>query len=249
MARITTRRGFLRNSSAATLAAMSSAQVSLEQSAPQGGAAAAHHDVDTQEQKPLVPVPVSERIDLSPASWIWFPSERTLPNTFVLFRRELNLPEAPARATGWITADSRYRLAVNGKRIQWGPAPCDPRWVDVDPIDLTAQLKPGINVLGVEVLFYGFGESTWVTGKPGLLFRLEVEFEDGRKEQVISDDSWQCYLDRAHRPGQYKRWYLRALQEEFDARLHPYGWDIPEYAPDKQWQPAMVIEGRADRPS
>ena len=31
-------------------------------------------------------------------------------------------------------------------------------------------------------------------------------------------------LCRAWRPGQYKRWYLRALQEEFDARLYPYGW-------------------------
>lgn len=29
-----------------------------------------------------------EPFDLSPAKWIWLPSERCLPNTFVLFRRE-----------------------------------------------------------------------------------------------------------------------------------------------------------------
>ena len=44
------------------------------------------------------------------------PSERCLPNTFVLFRRELRLEEPPRRATGWIAADSRYRLDVNGQR-------------------------------------------------------------------------------------------------------------------------------------
>ena len=78
------------------------------------------------------PVP----LNLSPARWIWLPSQRTLPNTFVLFRRELKLRAAAGKAAGWITADSRYRLTVNGRRVQWGPAPCDPRQLDVDPVDL-----------------------------------------------------------------------------------------------------------------
>ena len=81
--------------------------------------------------------------DLAPARWIWYPSGRTLQNTFVLFRREVDLPAKPRRATGWIAADSRYRLEVNGQRIQWGPAPCDPRWPEADPVDLTDALQPG----------------------------------------------------------------------------------------------------------
>jgi alpha-L-rhamnosidase len=257
MAKSTTRRNFLRGSGAATFAALALPQTSLAApfkcGAPDSVRAAdsdaPRAETETLEPGPLTSAPALDRIDLSPARWIWFPSERTLPNTFVLFRRELNLPAAPTRVRGWITADSRYLLTVNGQRIQWGPAPCDPRRLDVDPIDLNAQLKPGINVLGVEVLFYGVGESTWVAGKPGLLCRLEVEYADGRKEQVISDDSWQCYLDRAHRPGQYKRWYLRALQEEFDARLHPPGWDVPGFRPDREWVPAIEIEGPADKPT
>ena len=59
--------------------------------------------------------------DLAPASWIWYPSGRTLPNTFILFRRSLMLSQKPRRATGWICADSRYRLEANGRRVQWGP--------------------------------------------------------------------------------------------------------------------------------
>lgn len=186
--------------------------------------------------------------NLSPARWIWLPSERTLPNSVVLFRRELELPAAPLRATGWVSADSRYRLAVNGGRVQWGPAPCDPRALEVDPIDLTGHLRAGPNVLAAEVLFFGRGDGTWVAGKPGFILLLDLALPDGSSVQVTSDDAWLCRLDRAHPPGQYARWYLRALQEEFDARLHPHGWDAPGYAPDAAWLPAMALDCPPDRP-
>ena len=121
--------------------------------------------------------------DLRPAEWIWFPSTRVLANTFVLFRREFSLRSAPVRAIGWIAADSRYRLEVNGERIQWGSAPSDPRWQEADPIDLTSVLTTGLNVLGATVLFYGHGEGTWAIGKPGFLFWLEIEYADGSTQE------------------------------------------------------------------
>lgn len=189
------------------------------------------------------------RIDLAPAKWIWLPSQRTLPNTFVLFRRELELETAPVRASGWITADSRYRLTVNGRRVQWGPAPCDPRQLDVDPVEITRFLRRGRNVIGVEVLHYGIGEGTWAAGKPGLIFHVLVDTEDGRRQRIVSNDSCRVLLDRAHRPGQYKRWFLRTLQEEFDARLHPHGWDTPPYDDDERWIAAMPLDCPADKPS
>lgn len=190
-----------------------------------------------------------EALDLAPAQWIWFPSGRTLANTFVLFRRTLALDRVPAQARGWIVADSRFRLTLNGERIQWGPAPADPRWTEADPVDLAGRLREGHNVLGVEVLYYGHGEGTWPFGKPGFLFRLDLAFADGTTRQVISDEQWHCCVDRAHRPGQYRRWFLRALQEDFDARLHPYGWDTPDYTPDGRWIEARALRGRADKPA
>ena len=93
------------------------------------------------------------RLGLIPAKWIWYPAGRTLQNTFVLFRKDIVLDKKPHKAIGWILADSRYRLFVNGKRIQWGPAPSDPRWQEADPIDLTAFLTEGKNVIAVEVCF------------------------------------------------------------------------------------------------
>ncbi len=56
---------------------------------------------DAAEAKAIAPLaatlaagPAAQRArlpDLSPAKWIWYPSGRTLQNTFILFRRELNL--------------------------------------------------------------------------------------------------------------------------------------------------------------
>ena len=189
------------------------------------------------------------KLNLSPAQWVWYPSARTLANTFVLFRRDLEIGDGLARASGWIVADSRYRLTVDGQYVQWGPAPADPRWPEADPIDLAALLPPGRHTLGVEVLHYGHGEGTWPMGKPGLLLRLDLEHEDGTAEQIVSDESWLCRVDWAHRPGQYRRFFLRALQEEFDARLHPHGWDGPNYSPDESWLPAMPLDAPPDKPS
>ncbi len=187
--------------------------------------------------------------DLTPARWLWYPSERCLANTVVLFRRALALSSKPVRARGWILGSSRYRLFVNGRRIQFGPAPSDPRFEEADPVDLTSVLKSGPNVIGAEVLYYGHGEGTWPAGKPGFLFWLETETADGQKQRVVSDDSWRCHMARAWRPGQYKRWYLRAFQEEFDARRYPHGWTLPDFKLNEDWLPPRLLIGSSQASS
>lgn len=197
----------------------------------------------------LSPAPRRKLPDLSPARWIWYPSGRTLANTFVLFRREVNFKAKPRRATGWISAESRYKLEVNGRRIQWGPAPADPRWPEADPVELTDALIAGSNVIGATVLYYGHGDGTWPFGKPGLLFWLEVEQVDGTIEKITTDSAWDAHLARAWRPGQYKRWYLRSLQEEFDANLYPYGWTSAGFNRNSDWVPAMELDGSPNKPA
>jgi hypothetical protein len=188
-------------------------------------------------------------VDLAPARWIWLPCERTLANTFVLFRREIEIAGPLASARGFVSADSRYRLFVNGRRVQFGPAPCDPRSYEVDPVDLAAYLRPGKNVIGAEVLYYGHGEGTWPGGKPGFILALRLEEAGGRVTTLATDGAWQALVDRAHRPGQFKRWYLRALQEECDLRLQPRGWSEPGFAAGPGWLPAHVLAVGADRPA
>ena len=186
----------------------------------------------------------AQKLDLTPAKWIWYPSKRTLQNTFILFRKEVELAKKPVEAEGWLYADSRYLLFVNGHRVQWGPAPCDPRWQEADPVDLAPYLRQGNNVIAIQVLYYGAGDGTSPMGKPGLLFNLDI---DGQK--VLSDGSWKCCIARSWPPGHYKREFLRCLQEEFDARIFPYGWDAVEFKENGEWMEAMELAGGADKPS
>ena len=183
-------------------------------------------------------------LDLSPAKWIWYPSKRTLQNTFIFFRKEINIESEVQSAKGWIFADSRYQLFVNGQRVQWGPAPSDPRWQEADPINLGKYLHVGINVIACQVLFYGAGDGTSPVGVPGFIFKLDI---DGKT--VVSDKSWDCYLARCWKPGQYKRWYLRSLQEDFDVRLYPEGWNSTGFTEKSEWLASVELPGPSDKSS
>jgi hypothetical protein len=248
------RRDFIKSSTVAggSLALLPKMGAPAEENAAHGGEPAAEDRPfikDTAALQTPAPTPGPGLPDLAPARWIWYPSGRTLANTFVLFRRKFDLKARPRRATGWISAESRYKLEVNGRRLQWGPAPSDPRWPEADPVDLTEALSPGPNVIGATVLYYGHGDGTWPFGKPGFLFRLEVEHADGETEVIASDSGWDAHLCRAWKPGQYKRWYLRALQEEFDANVYPYGWSAAGFERDPAWVPAMELEGFPNKPA
>lgn len=165
-------------------------------------------------------------LNFSPARWLWLPGERTLPNTQVVFRRTIEITGQVTRAGGWIFADSRYLLKVNGERVQWGSAPSDPRWPEADPVDLAPLLKQGVNEITVDVLWFGQGEGTYVPSNPGFIFKLEIEDEKGRRE-LISDTGWEVAVDRSLAPGGHAQWMLRALQEKRDLRVRPTDWMTP----------------------
>ncbi len=190
----------------------------------------------------------AKTLDLSPAQWIWHPAQRTLPNTIFQFRKQIQIDKKIVSAKGWILGDSRYKLYLNGERIQFGPAPSDPRWAEADPLDFSAKLKEGVNTIGVEVLYYGFGDGTWAIGKPGLIFKLDIDFEDRSKDLVISDEYWLSKLATAWKPGQYKRWYLRSFQEEFDAKLYREDWNKDIFEAYGWFKAALIAGSRGDKP-
>jgi alpha-L-rhamnosidase len=214
-----------------------------------------HLQADSNNRLKVIPEPgnfsfkpYTPLLDLAPAKWIWYPSQRTLQNSVFLFRKTITLDTIPGSAKGWIFADSRYRLYVNGTYLQFGPAPFDPRRPEADPADITSLLKTGENVIGVEVLYYGIGDGTWPIGKPGLIMNLKLTGNQGEKT-LITDESWSVSLAESWKPGQYKRWYLRAFQEEFDSRLYPYGWNRENFNPPAgKWMAAMVIDLPPDKP-
>ncbi len=178
-------------------------------------------------------------IDLAPAKWIWVPSERTLPNTFALFRKSFTVTKPISSAIGYILGSSRYLAALNGKRVAWGPAPADPRYEEADFVDFSEHICEGKNELVIKVCFYGFGDGTWVMGNPGLIFNITITFKDGTTKQIISDKNTLSAFDNSYPAGQYKRWFLRALQEEHDFRLE--GTEL--------YLNAIELPGKSNKPS
>jgi alpha-L-rhamnosidase len=200
-------------------------------------------------QTPLSITAKERLLDLAPAKWIWYPAQRTLANTFFHFRKTVEVRKAIKAATGWILGDSRYILFCNGNRIQFGPAPNDPRYSEADPMDLTNHLTGKSNTIGATVLYYGFGDGTWPAGKPGFIFKLQIQYADGSEDVIVSDESWKVKLADSWQPGMYKRWYLRSLQESFDNRKYPHGWNSAGYQPDDTWRTVALINGAANATS
>jgi hypothetical protein len=190
------------------------------------------------------------------ARWIWYPERRTLPSTFVFFRKAFDLAAPPAgKAPGWVTASSRYKLFVNGRFLGRGPAPSDPRTYDIDPVDLAPHLHAGRNVIAGLVCYFGGGDGTSVPvtpvgggANPGFLFQADIPDQSGQSLHLASDASWKCLRAPCWPAGQYQRWFLRALQEEFDARLYPAGWDRPEFD-DRSWRGVRVSPLPPGRPN
>lgn len=184
----------------------------------------------------------------STAKWIWNPhAPIPAPGTFVLFRKRIHCAKVPAKATGWIHAVTQYRLYINGKRVQDGPAVADSRWPEVDPLDIAAHLREGDNVIAVEVGYFGNGgaDNQWFSGGTGALI-LEVCTGDSRAVLLATDSGWKCEIDKSH-PANTRRSYARFLREVYDACAFSEGWCDAGYD-DSSWCGAMELSLNPNRP-
>lgn len=90
-------------------------------------------------------------------NWIWNPGwtceDDQVPG-FVYFRKEFQLDQLPEGCKIQISADSRYKLYVNGKFVQEGPGKGDGETWYYDEAELVPFLVRGKNTAAVEVLRY-----------------------------------------------------------------------------------------------
>src|SRR5262245_57927912 len=88
--------------------------------------------------------------------WCWFAKHSAQPwNTYVYFRRGLELRSKPRRAHVRVSADARYTLYVNGARVHHGPARCFPETQSFDTLDLAGHLREGKNAICAIVHQFG----------------------------------------------------------------------------------------------
>lgn len=174
------------------------------------------------------------------AFWIWAPGLYMENNVHVLARREFSLASIQGDAVVRITANSRYRLWINGIEVGRGPSPSYPRWQYYDSYEVTEHLREGVNVLAVHAYCFGPSMVSVLTQDPGpggLLLELEV----AGRVVVVSDDAWRTLRDPSraqhtepisgHRGG---------FKERCDLRAEVIGWRDPGFD-DRSWPTAEVL--------
>ncbi len=183
------------------------------------------------------------------ARWIGdkLPSVENVSAT--MLRREFKLTSRVNRAILYASALGVYESRLNGQRV--GDQILAPEFTDYhsrtqyQAYDVTALLRPGANAIGTLLgdgwYAGGIGLARSLVKKPRNIYgdhprfiaQLEIEFADGRKERIDTDDSW-----RASREGPIQSADILD-GESYDARREMQGWDSPGFE-DKAWKAADI---------
>ncbi|MET0395181.1 MAG: family 78 glycoside hydrolase catalytic domain, partial [Chitinophagaceae bacterium] len=162
------------------------------------------------------------------------------------FRKEFRAPEHIRRATVYIVGLGLYELYINGKKAGdrvLAPAPTDYRKsVMYNTLDVTGDLQKGANVIAAVLgngRFFTMRQNYKTQkhntfGYPKMLMQLEVEYEDGTKEIIASDETWKLNVDGPIRTNnEYDG-------EEYDATKEFKGWGDAGYDDAKWIKPELV---------
>lgn len=126
--------------------------------------------------------------------WIGPAHPFDLWDAYVNFRSDFFLKSAPMEAVFRLSADSRYRLWVNGVFVGRGPERSWPTSMAVDERTVTNLLRPGVNRIAVQVHSPGHSHFAYVhRWACGLIGWLEV---DG-KVALTTGPQWKARRDRS----------------------------------------------------
>lgn len=169
-------------------------------------------------------------------------------NVLPLLRKQFRAKHKVRQATLFISGLGQFEAVLNGQKI--GNHFLDPGWTKYDQqaqyvtFDVTSQVRQGANALGV-LLGNGFyyvppvkeryRKLKTAFGYPKLLCRLAIAYQDGTREDIVSDQSWKT----AAGPVTFSSIYGG---EDYDATLEQVGWATPKFD-DKAWRPAIAVDG------
>lgn len=165
------------------------------------------------------------------------PEEPDIQYKAIYLRKEFKSKERPVKALAYICGLGHYCLYLNGQRI--GDQVLDPGWSDYKKIAFYSvhEVTPLIqknNAIGV-ILGNGRHLRKYGYDQPKLLFRLEIYYEKGGMDVIISDESWKVSHGPIRENGIY-------FGENYDARLEQPGWNLPDFD-DSGWKRAILGSG------
>jgi alpha-L-rhamnosidase len=175
--------------------------------------------------------------------WCWTRKHLSRPwNYYAYFRRTIDLPQKPRTADIRISADARYTLYINGRRVHQGPARSWPHFQSYDELNVVDLLRPGRNA--VCAIVHQFGVPTFFSvyrDASGFLVDGEIDCA-GQAIPLHTPDGWLCRDAGAWRKDVTRLSVQLGFQEHFDADQELVGWMQPEYEPKKEdgWQEPWV---------
>ncbi|HET9865229.1 MAG TPA: alpha-L-rhamnosidase C-terminal domain-containing protein [Steroidobacteraceae bacterium] len=159
----------------------------------------------------------------SPADgWITHPAARTQTPVVLHFRRVFELAKAASTLPIEVTADNRFILFVNGKRVASGPSTGTVEHWRYARLDIAPQVHAGRNVIAAVV--WNFGEAAPLAQQSVATgFRLVGE------PVSTAAGGWRVKIDAGHRasPGREQlpwQYYAAGAAETIDARLADWDW-------------------------
>jgi hypothetical protein len=173
------------------------------------------------------------------ASWIWCEGEPHPRNFHVYARKAFKLASKPTAARIRITADSRYRLYVNGEYVGWGAANSITRRLTYDTYDITPFLNRGNNAIAVIAYHLGHPATNYVPRRAALICEADIELKSGT-EKIVTDDSWKVLPAAAWTDAGGRVSRSLGYQQVYDASLDPEGWNEAKFN-DSKWQTPHVL--------
>jgi alpha-L-rhamnosidase len=177
------------------------------------------------------------RTSAAPASdgWITHPDASATP-IVLHFRRELTLERVPKQMPVTVTADNRFILFVNGRRIASGPSTgtiANWRYANVD---LAPYLHAGDNVVAATV--WNFGDVA-----PLAQQSIATGFRLGGESIATSARGWRVRTDAGHsatKGSEQIPWtyYVASAPEVIDANKADWDWAGPKES-GSDWQDAI----------
>ena len=182
------------------------------------------------------------------ARWISAPATPATDYAVCHFRRSIELEAKPASFVVHASADNRYQLFVNGRRVGWGPARGDLYHWRYETVDLAPHLQAGKNVIAA--LVWNFGDAApeaQVTLQTGFVLQGDTPAE----QAADSSTSWKCLRNQAYSPllftqGQMRGYYVAGPGDRVLASAYPWGWETVEFD-DAGWPAAVAVAAAAGR--
>ncbi len=177
---------------------------------------------------------------LKNTGWIWSKKWRAEDNDsplLMLFRKALEVEGNVSTAKIKISADTKYKLYVNGEFVEFGPSRGDKQIWFYDEVELAPFLKRGSNCIAVIVLRYPEdplkgNHGMFRTSVPGLYVDGIIHMEDGSELRLVTDESWKCQREQGVSFEREEERFAPLIIHETahgDPRLQ--GWKMPEYVP------------------